>query len=391
MKTNVRGWPWAAALALLLPGLAPAAAAGQDASQQELLLKEKAKVVADLNLIANQVGQNAGQQNCQACHNVTAAHSQNLAPVQSVLNLTNNLTTDRSFFAVFHDPADAALGATLEPASDALRAQLGIPSGQGLVVASLAGDGPAAEAGLKEKDVLLEVADRPLASADDLPRQLKAAGEAPVRLRLVRAGKPLSLQVRPIYQVTLGPVAERKSDYYLGIAVTRPDETLRTHVELPAGVGLVATETVANSPADKAGVKVHDILLELDGKPLEGPETLVAQVQAVGNKPATLKLLRGGKPMTLSITPELRKVETAPYHGAVRYWSVTPGYQPHGDFRMPGHGYLQPQPGELHRWTTQDDPVDQRLDRLDRELKALREAIDDVRTALKDGKAKGGN
>jgi serine protease Do len=381
MKTNVRGWPWAAGLALLLPGLAPAAAAAQDASQQELFLKEQAKVAVDLKLLANQVGRNAGQQNCQACHNVTAAHWQELAPQQSLLNLTNNLAVDRPVLAVIQDPADAALGATLEPASDALRAQLGIPSGQGLVVASLAGDGPAAESGLKEKDVLLEVADRPLASADDLPRQLKAAGETPVRLRLVRAGKPMSLHVRPIYRVTLGPVAERKTDYYLGIAVTQPDETLRAHVELPAGAGLVATQTVANSPAEKAGVKVHDILLELDGKPLDSPETLVAQVQAAGNKAVVLKLLRGGKPMTLSITPELRQVEDAPPQMKLRFWSVHPGYHPHPE--LPA--------GALHQWATRDDPVDQRLDRLDRELKALREAIDDVRAALKDGKAKGGN
>src|SRR5690242_19944540 len=41
-------------------------------------------------------------------------------------------------------PADDLLGATLQPVGDALRTQLDIPSGQGLVVESLQGDGACA-------------------------------------------------------------------------------------------------------------------------------------------------------------------------------------------------------------------------------------------------------
>src|SRR4051812_14540351 len=46
-----------------------------------------------------------------------------------------------------HDAADATLGATLQPVGDALRAQLDLPVGQGLVVASLREDSPSAQAG----------------------------------------------------------------------------------------------------------------------------------------------------------------------------------------------------------------------------------------------------
>lgn len=47
-----------------------------------------------------------------------------------------------AFIASFRDSADETLGATLQPVSESLRAQLNIPAGQGLLVASLKSDGP---------------------------------------------------------------------------------------------------------------------------------------------------------------------------------------------------------------------------------------------------------
>jgi serine protease Do len=321
------------------------------------------------------------QQNCQACHAANLKLAWQDAEPKRITGLTaDQVSVERPFLAVFHDPADAALGATLEPVSEALRAQLGIPDGQGLVVVSLAGDGPAAEAGLKQNDILLNVADTPLASPEDLPKQLKAAGEAPVWLHLVRSGKPVRVQVRPVYRVTLGPVGEKKTDYYIGVGVAHPDDTLRAHVELPAGVGLVATEIVPNSPAAKVGVKVHDVLLEMDGKPLDSPETLVAQVQAAKNKATPLKLLRAGKPLTLSIAPELRTVETASSHEGLRFWTVHQDLRPHVEYKLSPHLWAAP------RFSPHEDPVDKRLDRLDQELKELRQSIDELRDSLKAGK-----
>src|SRR5262249_13389194 len=103
----------------------------------------------------------------------------------------------------FRDPADETLGATLEPVADLLRAQLELPPDRGLMVAAVTGDGPAARAGLEQNDILLTLADKPLAKADDLSEHLKAAGKSPLTLKLLRKGKPVVLSVRPVFQVTL--------------------------------------------------------------------------------------------------------------------------------------------------------------------------------------------
>jgi hypothetical protein len=89
--------------------------------------------------------------------------------------------------------------------------------------------------------------------------------------------------------------------------------------------------------------------------------------------------------MTVTITPELRKVESAPHHEALRFW-YNNSLHPHVDLKYPGHPPLEWR-ANVQR-TPGDDSVDKRLDHLDRELKALRQAIDELRAGLKPGKSK---
>jgi hypothetical protein len=308
--------------------------------------------------------------------------------------------------AAFHDPADASLGATLEPLGDAVRAQLGLDGKAGLLVAELANDGPAAGAGLQRNDILLTLSDAPLGAPDDVTKRLKAAGdkEKMLTLKLMRAGKPMTLQVRPVMRVTLGPAEPEKTSYYIGVSATPVNDVLRLHIQLPADQGLLVTEVVPGSPAEKAGVKQHDVLLTLKDKPLDRSETLAAQVQAVGDKAATLSLIRAGKALSLAVTPEPRKAEAATLQAAkdVRLWNYR------------AHQLLANQPRTLGLWTqhpaapnvaaesnaalvehlakthvTPNAPAAatnataKRLDALDKEIKALRQAIEEMRDTLK--------
>jgi serine protease Do len=278
-------------------------------------------------------------------------------------------------YAAVHDQGDELLGATLQPVGETLRAHLDIPAGQGLLVTSLRGDGPSAQAGLKPNDVLLSLADKPLAAPGDLAKQLKAAGEAPVPLKLLRGGKPLTIQVRPVYRVTLGPAPEQKTEYFIGVALAPVDDALRAQLGLSAGQGVVVSEVIGGSPAEKTGVKKHDVVLEYGGKAIDGPEALAREVQAGRDTPTVLKVLRGGKGLSLPITAGVRKVE-APVSSS-EYALYTLGQRVHDDLRFPA-AYLPPGSEDLQ----------QKLDRLEKELKALRAALDKLSDALKAEKDK---
>jgi serine protease Do len=294
------------------------------------------------------------------------------------------------------DPVDEMLGATLQPVSDAMRAQLEIPAGQGLLVTGLRDDGPSAQAGLKQNDILLSLADKPLSAAADLTKLLKAAGESSVSLKAIRAGKPVTIQVRPIYRVTIGPAAEQKTEYYIGVSLELPDEALRTQLGLPAGQGVVVNDVVGGSPAEKAGVKKYDIVLELAGQAVDSPDVLNRHVQAAQDKPSKLKVLRGGKPVLIEVTSAVRKVEVNPaddYYHVIRYITTADPAAVYSKYEVDLSAT-----GNLYKtYVLQDAPVArvlaaggddlrQRLDQMEKELKAVRAALDRIGEALKTDK-----
>jgi serine protease Do len=88
------------------------------------------------------------------------------------------------------------LGVALAPPRVArrLRAAVGLPERDGLLVRDVVGDSPAAAAGLQRGDLLVRAADRPLASMDDLFNALDSAGET-LTVALVRGTEDRDVEV----------------------------------------------------------------------------------------------------------------------------------------------------------------------------------------------------
>lgn len=98
---------------------------------------------------------------------------------------------------------------------------------------------------------------------------------------------------------------------YLGVVVSAADETLRNQVKLPRGVGLSVIEVVADSPAEKCGIKIHDVLEKLDDQLLCNGEQLAALVRSrePGSK-VKVSLIRQGNRETVEVT--LGEIESEP-------------------------------------------------------------------------------
>ena len=210
-------------------------------------------------------------------------------------------------------PPTGDLGASLSAVEAPLRSQLKLPEGRGVLVASLAADGPASRAGLKENDILLSLGDEPVSNPEDVLMRLKAVGETSVNLSIIRDGAATTLQVRPLYRITLAPAEPETPEFYIGVSVAPVDASLRAHLKaLPLEVGLIITQVVEDSPAGRAGLQVNDILLSLDETPLVDFEKLAELVQAAAPDPVQLSLLRGGELTEVEVAPEERpKTEEA--------------------------------------------------------------------------------
>lgn len=64
----------------------------------------------------------------------------------------------------------------------------------------------------------------------------------------------------------------------LGVMVEKPTDTLAEQLDLPKDQGLVVRGVVPDSAADKAGLKEHDILLEIAGKPVPNETTALVKL-----------------------------------------------------------------------------------------------------------------
>jgi S1-C subfamily serine protease len=93
---------------------------------------------------------------------------------------------------------------------------------------------------------------------------------------------------------------------YAGVAVQSirlPERIVRAH-QLPAASGLMVADVEPGGPAEHAGVLIGDVLLTVDGAVLRDPMDLVALLSTPSERrPLEVRVLRGGSPVTLSLTP----------------------------------------------------------------------------------------
>lgn len=104
--------------------------------------------------------------------------------------------------------------------------------------------------------------------------------------------------------------AVEEPTYWIGIS-GRPVESpvLRTHLQLAEDMGIVVEQVIPDSPADKAGLRKHDIILRANGAGVHGMKVLQELVRTQQAEPIELKLIRLGKEETLIVVPEERPAE----------------------------------------------------------------------------------
>jgi regulator of sigma E protease len=68
---------------------------------------------------------------------------------------------------------------------------------------------------------------------------------------------------------------------------------------------IVVDQPTAGGPADRAGVKSNDQIVTVDGIAIRSVPALLGYLQDQKGKPVVLSILRDGKPLTLTVTPDL--------------------------------------------------------------------------------------
>jgi M6 family metalloprotease-like protein len=141
---------------------------------------------------------------------------------------------------------------------------LGIHLGSGkAMIAEVASESPAAKAGFKAGDLVLQFDGAAVKDEFDLREKLsaKSPGDA-VKFRIERDKKPIDLTAT--LEAPSRPMAVGRQRATLGVQVA----------PVTGGEGARIEQVAADSPADRAKIKVGEILLKIDDVVVPGPEKL---------------------------------------------------------------------------------------------------------------------
>jgi serine protease Do len=90
---------------------------------------------------------------------------------------------------------------------------------------------------------------------------------------------------------------------YLGVGIQQVNGTLAAVLHVAPGEGAVVGEIKPNSPAEKAGLKAQDVVLDFNGQKVEGPSDLAGIVERLDvGKSYPMTIMRDGKRMSLPVT-----------------------------------------------------------------------------------------
>src|SRR6185436_7843220 len=167
---------------------------------------------------------------------------------------------------------------------DSQKAKLGKSAPpQGAFVQELTPGGPALKAGMRAGDVITDVNNQKIAGAGDVVDYVSGQSiGTKVTLHYIREGKPSQTQVAlaelPDEDQRQAAEAQGQGKIGLGLQTLTPD--VASSLGLERGTkGAVVTDVVAGSPAERAGLKPGDVVVEVDRRPVGSSEEAVAALR----------------------------------------------------------------------------------------------------------------
>ena len=96
--------------------------------------------------------------------------------------------------------------------------------------------------------------------------------------------------------------AGRVSRGWLGVRIQELDDVTAQHLGIEEARGALVAQVDAGSPADDAGLRKRDVIVEFDGKPVDTMETLPKLVAALpGGARVSVQVIRDGKTKNLTV------------------------------------------------------------------------------------------
>lgn len=187
------------------------------------------------------------------------------------------------------------LGVAIQDLNEDLAKYYGVEGKKGVLVAEVFPGDPADEAGIKPKDIIVEVNGEKVETGRDLTRIIANFGVGEnVKIKLLRNNRKKTVNVR-IAKRKDSKVFARKTqtgqEYELGIRVSKLTPEIARRFNIIEHKGVVVVEVASGSKAESEGVLVGDIVKEIN-------RTGINTVEEYNN---TIKKYKNGESIELLI------------------------------------------------------------------------------------------
>jgi len=189
------------------------------------------------------------------------------------------------------------LGIVIQDVTDELATSFGVSEKEGVLVSDVMKGGPGEAAGLRAGDVIVELGGTKIHEVPDLQRRVANVNPGQtVPMVVIRDRSSTKMNVKvgemPSEDTSVAAVEAGPEGFGLQAEALAPDTAER--LSLPFTEGLLVTDVTTGGPADRAGLRRGDVILEVDRQPVHDAPGLQKALSAV--PPGRSVLIRVHRP-----------------------------------------------------------------------------------------------
>jgi serine protease Do len=190
------------------------------------------------------------------------------------------------------------LGVVIQQISPEIAEEFGLEDQKGALVSKVVPDGPAAKAGLKQRDVIREFDGKPIEDFDDLPRVVAATPvDEQVTVVVIRDGKRVKLRpvIAALEEPELTQLASARPSQgtkAFGLTVQNLTPEIAQQLGVDEAEGVVVSGVDPAGPAQEAGLRRGDVIVEVDQQGVTDAASL-QKLLADADERALLLIRRG--------------------------------------------------------------------------------------------------
>ena len=167
------------------------------------------------------------------------------------------------------------LGVVIQDLTSELAESFDIEQSRGALIAQVTADSPAQKAGLKAGDVIVSYQGKPVKDIGSFRNRVsQTPPDSRAKLTVIRDGERREIDVTigrlDDAQLTAEAPAEITSE--LGLSVQTLTPQLAQQFDAKAGQGVVVTKVEPGSVAEVAGIKIGDVILQVNRKPVDSAQ-----------------------------------------------------------------------------------------------------------------------